>query len=129
MELCWNQARLPHREFRTEEYDFYFQDAWKIKPNLTFTYGLRYGYSTPVYEKNGFEVKTTVPLSEFFDARRAAAAQGLSLNTPLTLELSGKANNAEPLYDSDKNNFQPRFGVAWSPSFKGRLGKHLWQKQ
>ena len=112
------------REFRTEEYDFYFQDAWKVTPNLTVTYGLRYGISTPVHEKNGFEVKTTVPLSDFFEARKAAAERGEALNTPLTLELSGKANNAAPLYDYDKNNFQPRVAVAWSPSFKdGFLGK------
>jgi Carboxypeptidase regulatory-like domain/TonB dependent receptor len=112
------------REFRTEEYDLYFQDAWKVTPNLTVTYGLRYGYSTPVYEKSGFEVKTTIPLSDFFEARRAAAANGVSLNDPLTLDLSGQANNASPLYDPDKNNFQPRIGVAWSPSFKtGFLGK------
>jgi len=107
------------REFRTEEYDLYFQDAWKITPNLTLTYGLRYSISTPVHEKNGFEVRTTVPLSDFFEARKAAAERGESLNTPITLELSGKANNAPPLYDYDKNNFQPRVGVAWSPSFKG----------
>ncbi|HKR14498.1 MAG TPA: TonB-dependent receptor [Pyrinomonadaceae bacterium] len=112
------------REFRTEEYDLYFQDAWKLTPNLTITYGLRYGISTPVYEKNGFEVKTTVPLGDFFDARRESAARGIPLNDPLTLELSGKANNAAPLYDYDKNNFQPRIGVAWSPSFKtGFLSK------
>lgn len=112
------------REFRTEEYDFYFQDAWKLTPNLTITYGLRYGISTPVYEKNGFEVKTTVPLADFFEARKAAAERGESLNDPLTLELSGKANNASPLYNFDKNNFQPRIGVAWSPSFKnGFLAK------
>jgi hypothetical protein len=112
------------REFRTQEYDFYFQDAWKLTPNLTVTYGLRYGISTPVYEKNGFEVKTTVALSDFFESRRAASAVGVSLNDPLTLELSGKANNASPLYNYDKNNFQPRVGVAWSPSFKtGFLGK------
>lgn len=112
------------REFKTQEYDFYFQDAWKITPNLTVNYGLRYGISTPVYEKNGFEVKTTVPLGDFFDARREASARGQSLNDPLTLELSGKANNATPLYNYDKNNFQPRVGVAWSPSFKnGFLGK------
>lgn len=112
------------REFRTEEYDAYFLDAWKITPNLTLSYGLRYGISTPVYEKNGFEVKTTVPLSDFFEARKAAAARGEALNTPITLELSGKANNADPLYDWDKNNFQPRVGIAWSPSFKnGFLGK------
>ncbi len=112
------------REFRTEEYDLYFQDSWKMTPNLTLTYGLRYGISTPVHEKNGFEVRTTVPLSDFFEARKAAAEKGESLNTPITLELSGKANNAPPLYDYDKNNFQPRIGVAWSPSFKsGFLGK------
>lgn len=112
------------REFRTEEYDFYFQDSWKLTPNLTVTYGLRYGISTPVHEKNGFEVRTTVPLSDFFEARKAAAEKGESLNTPITLELSGKANNAPPLYDYDKNNFQPRVAVAWSPSFKsGFLAK------
>ncbi|MCM3901759.1 MAG: TonB-dependent receptor [Pyrinomonadaceae bacterium] len=112
------------RDFRTQEYDFYAQDAWKLSPNLTLTYGLRYGISTPVYEKNGFEVKTTVPLSDFFDMRRAAAASGQALNTPLTLDLSGKANNASPLYNYDKNNFQPRVGIAWSPSFKsGFLAK------
>jgi hypothetical protein len=111
------------REFRTEEYDFYFQDAWKLTPNLTFTYGLRYGISTPVYEAKGFEVKTTIPLSDFFEMRREAAARGQSLNTPLTLDLSGKANNAAPLYDYDKNNFQPRVAIAWSPGIKsGFLG-------
>jgi len=112
------------REFRTEEYDLYFQDAWKVTPNLTITYGLRYGISTPVYEKNGFEVSTTVPLSDFFEARKAAAERGQSLNDPLTLDLSGKANNRPPLYNYDKNNFQPRIGIAWSPTFKdGFLGK------
>ena len=111
------------REFRTEEYDFYFLDSWKIRPNITLSYGVRYGISTPVYEKNGFEVKTSVPLSEFFEARRAASNLGQSLNTPLTLELSGKANDASPLYDYDKNNFQPRVSVAWSPKFNGALGK------
>ena len=112
------------REFRTEEYDVYFQDSWKMSPNLSITYGLRYSYSTPVYEKNGFEVKTTVPLSDVFEARKEGAARGVPFNDPLTLELSGKANNASPLYDPDKNNFQPRIGVAWSPSFKnGFLGK------
>ena len=112
------------REFRTEEYDLYFLDSWKITPNLTLSYGLRYGISTPVYEANGFEVATTVALSDFFDARRAAAAQGQALNTPLTLDLSGKANNKPPLYNYDKNNFQPRVSVAWSPTFGDNfLGK------
>ena len=33
------------REFRTEEYDFYASDVWKLSRNLTATFGLRYGLS------------------------------------------------------------------------------------
>lgn len=112
------------REFATQEYDAYGQDSWKITPNLTLTYGLRYSISRPVYEKNGFEVRTDIPLSEVFELRKAAALRGENFVQPLTLVLSGPANNAEPLYSWDKNNFQPRVAVAWSPSFgEGFLGK------
>lgn len=106
------------REFATEEYDVYGQDSWKITPNLTLTYGLRYSISKPVYEKNGFEVRTDIPLSEVFRLRQEAAARGENFDDPLTLVLSGPANNSDPLYHWDKNNFQPRVAVAWSPSFK-----------
>jgi len=114
------------RDFRTQEYDLYAQDAWKITPHLTLTYGLRYSISKPVYEKNGFEVRTQIPVSEIFRLRQAAAARGENYDDPLTLVLSGPANNAAPLYSYDKNNFQPRVAAAWSPSFKGGfLGRLL----
>jgi len=112
------------REFKTQEYDVYGQDSWKIRPHFTMTYGLRYTISRPVYEANGFEVRTDIPLSEVFQLRQQAAAQGQDYSTPLTLVLSGPANHAGPLYNWDKNNFQPRVAVAWSPSFRGGfLGK------
>ncbi|HEX7294381.1 MAG TPA: TonB-dependent receptor, partial [Pyrinomonadaceae bacterium] len=41
------------RTFATQEYDGYVQDSWKMTPNLTFTFGLRYTLSRPVYETNG----------------------------------------------------------------------------
>jgi hypothetical protein len=116
------------REFRTEEYDGYFQDSWKATPNLTLTYGLRYSISRPVYEKNGFEVKTNIPLSDVFDLRRQAAAQGQNYIEPLVLELSGPANGASPLYNWDKNNFQPRFSFAYSPSPKNGFLTKLFGK-
>jgi len=111
------------REFVTQEYDVYGQDSWKIRPHLTLTYGLRYTISKPIYEKNGFEVRTDIPLSDVFQLRREAAARGQNFVQPLTLVLSGKANNADPLYSYDKNNFQPRVAVAWSPAFNGFMGK------
>ena len=112
------------REFATKEYDVYGQDSWKITPNLTLTYGLRYTISEPVTETQGFEVKTDLSLSEVFRLRQEAAARGENFAQPLTLVLSGKANNAGPLYNYDKNNFQPRIAAAWSPSFGDNfLGK------
>ncbi len=111
------------REFATEEYDVYGQDIWKIRPNLTITYGLRYGLSRPVYETNGYETKPNIPLSEFFRRRMEGAAVGIPYNDPISVGLSGPANGRSPLYNWDKNNFQPRVAVAWSPNFKsGFLG-------
>src|SRR4029079_8383844 len=62
-----------NRDFRTNEYDVYGQDTWKVTPNLTFTYGLRYGYSLPIWEENGFETMTSIPLTTYFESRLAGA--------------------------------------------------------
>lgn len=106
------------REFATEEYDVYGQDIWKIRPNLTLTYGLRYSISRPVYETNGYEAKPSLPLAEFFRRRVEGAARGVPYNDPISVVLAGPANGQSPLYKWDKNNFQPRLAVAWSPNFK-----------
>ncbi len=112
------------RNFATEEYEVYGQDTWKLKRNLTLTAGLRYSLSRPVYEKKGFEMKSNIPLTDFFQMRLAGAAAGKPVNTPITFDKSGPANGKAPLYNWDKNNFQPRIAIAWQPNFKsGFLGK------
>jgi Carboxypeptidase regulatory-like domain len=111
------------RDFRTREYDVYGQDVWKVKPSLTVTYGLRYSISEPIWEQNGFETTTSIPLTTYFERRLAGAASGHPYNELISVQLAGKKNNAPPLYNWDKNNFQPRVAVAWSPKFKsGFLG-------
>ena len=111
-----------NRTFATQSYDFYVQDSWKMRRDLTLTLGLRYGLSRPVYETGGFEVKPNIPLSQYFNQRVASAAKGIPLDTLLTMELSGPANGKSPMYPWDYKNFQPRLGVAWTPSFnKGPL--------
>lgn len=106
------------REWATEEYDFYVQDSWKFRPNLTLTMGLRYGLSMPVYETQGYQVAPNIPLQEYFERRVAASARGENYTEPLIMDLAGPANNKPGFYSLDKNNWQPRLAVAWSPNFE-----------
>jgi len=118
------------REFATEEYDWYGQDIWKFKPNLTLTLGLRYGLSRPVYETQGYQVTPNIPLEQYFEQRVAASAQGQNFTDPITMNLAGPKNNAPGFYKMDKNNFQPRVAVAWSPKFEsGWLSKFFGEKE
>lgn len=112
------------RTFATEEYEPYFQDIWRFRPNLTFTLGLRYSLSRPIRETKGFEMSSNIPLSDLFAQRLVGAAAGTPVNTLITFDRSGPANGRPPLYNWDRNNFQPRVAVAWSPAFKnGFLAK------
>ncbi|HJU92453.1 MAG TPA: TonB-dependent receptor [Pyrinomonadaceae bacterium] len=71
---------------------FYGQDEWKIKPNFSVTYGLR-------YERPGEATLSLLPANE--------RIIGLAANDP-RFALS-------PVPKIDKNNFQPRFGFNYNP--------------
>jgi hypothetical protein len=114
------------RNYAADEYEFYVQDTWKMRPNLTVTGGVRYSLFSPPYEKNGLQVAPTTSLAEWFDLRTSNAAQGIPANVapPVHFDLAGPANDRKGYYDWDKNNFAPRVSVAWSPDFKdGFLAK------
>jgi hypothetical protein len=105
------------REFATEEYDLYAQDAWRIRPELTVTLGLRYGLSRPVYETQGFQAKPNVGLQDYLQKRIAASKQGQNFVDPIQIVLAGPFHDKPGFYELDKNNFQPRIAVAWQPKF------------
>ena len=100
------------RDFATEAYDFYAQDAWKVRRSLTVTYGMRYTLSLPVYEKKGLEVRPNIPLGVLLDQRIASAKTGVPDNTLFTVSPSGPANGKPGMYDWDYTDFQPRVAVA-----------------
>ena len=68
------RARSPR-----DEYEFYMQDAWQVRSNLTLTAGLRYSVYSPPYETNGLQVAPTVSMGEWFDTRARQCPQGHSL--------------------------------------------------
>ena len=110
-----------HRNFATQAYEGYIQDSWRLRPHFTLTLGLRYSLERPVYETKGFEVQPEIPLGTYFENRLAAGAAGGNFTDPIILNKSGPVNGGKPMYDWDKNNFQPRVAVAWSPNYSNGL--------
>ena len=105
------------REIASDEYEWYIQDAWQLRPNLTVTAGVRYSLYSPPYEVNGLQVAPTVSMGAWFDERARNAAAGIpsSASPQVTFDLAGPKNNKPGFYAWDKNNFAPRVAVAWTP--------------
>ncbi|HEX6716939.1 MAG TPA: carboxypeptidase-like regulatory domain-containing protein [Pyrinomonadaceae bacterium] len=111
------------RSFATEEYEGYAQDSWRIRPNFTLNYGIRWSTSTPVYERHGLQVVPNVNLTDYFNQRVASSNRGVPFTDPITFVLGGKANNAPGYYKQDWNNWAPSASFAWSPNLGKILGR------
>jgi hypothetical protein len=126
-------------------YEFYGQDSWRIKPNLTLTYGLRWSLFPPPWEVNGFQASPTCSndvaaangtptcppgafdLGKYFTQNEINMRNGLGFaDAPLiSYILGGSANNGPGLYHFEKTDFSPRFSIAYSPRPQGGLLKSL----
>jgi hypothetical protein len=115
------------RRFATDTWEMYAQDSWKIKPNLTVTYGLRYALYSPPWETSGLQVTPDVSLSNWFSEREEGMVQGIpsSAAPRISFNLGGPANGKPGFYNWDKKDFAPRLGIAWSPTAEGGFFKSL----
>jgi carboxypeptidase family protein len=109
------------RRYASDEYEFYTQDSWRVRSNLTVTAGLRYSLYTPPYEANGLQVAPTISMGKWFADRAAGMLKGVPSNQSpmITFDLAGPKNGKKGFYEMDKNNFAPRLAVAWSPHAEG----------
>ena len=99
------------RYFRTGDYAIFAQDDWKVTPTLTVNLGLRWEYFTPLTEANN-------TMSNYvFGSQGVINGSVCGPVAPLA-----PCRNGGQLYSSDRNNFGPRVGFAWSPNaYAGRV--------
>ncbi len=97
-------------------YGLYVQDSWKLKPNFTINYGVRWQpQSAFVALSEGLYTKL-----ENWEQVYGVSGYG-NIFKPGTL--TGSAPKVIPLeigekaYEDDINNFAPSVGVVWSPNF------------
>jgi hypothetical protein len=111
------------RRGRQREWGFFGQDSWRATPNLTLTGGLRYELQLPFSVQNGIYT-TTTPGGLF-----GISGPG-NLFKPNTQAGSAtqfvQFNNGDAAYNTDKNNFAPSVGFAWTlPAKSGWLKRFL----
>lgn len=93
------------RGFRQREFAIYAQDSYKIIPNLTFSYGLR-------YEFFGVPVEVQDRMSTLLVPPDGPA--------PFTFTQIGEGPGRAPLYQDDWKDIEPRLSVAWDPFRTGK---------
>jgi hypothetical protein len=120
------------RNYGLNWYEFYGQDSWRIKPNLTVTYGLRWSLFPPPWEVNGFQASPTCYTADNpvlgcpafasntgaeFNQMVKNMNQGIGYDAIpfLGFQLAGPANHGPGWYDFQKSNLSPRISVAYSP--------------
>jgi hypothetical protein len=111
------------RNYGLNWYEMYAQDTWRIKSNLTVTFGLRWELLPPPWEVNGYQASPTVNLGTQFDQNVKNMKQGIGYNAiaPVSFVLGGQTNNGNGFYGFDKSDFAPRVSVAYTPRFENSL--------
>ena len=114
--------------------EFYAQDTFRLLPNLTLDFGVRYQYYQPATDKNN--VLTTFDPSFYSAARTptcftvtcASLVRGTGdpLNGIRVAGVNSRFNNT--IIKADKNNFSPRVGLAYSPNFETGLMSKIFGK-
>lgn len=97
--------------------DYFITDDYKITSSLTLNIGLRYEYHPGYSEANGqqsvFDIETgkiVVP-----DGALSRVSPLLPRGYVDVIEASQAGLPGQTLFRADRNNFAPRFGLAWRP--------------
>ncbi|HKG47724.1 MAG TPA: carboxypeptidase-like regulatory domain-containing protein [Pyrinomonadaceae bacterium] len=103
-------------------------DQWRMRSNLTLTYGVRWDYMGVPTVPNGLAIQPKYEdlygISGFGNLFNPTATPGSQTQGVATLKfISGETGIG--LYKNDWNNFAPSVGVAYSPAFKSGLLRKL----
>lgn len=99
-----------NRNYRENNWSLYLGDSWRLTRRLTFSYGLRWEYYSPVDEKNGLVLLPVIPAGQTVEQTLLGNA---------TVDFAGGPSKRS-LYNPDRKQFAPNIGLAWDPFGNGK---------
>lgn len=135
----FSQARFDYTaDLRQKAFEAYWQDEYRVRPNLTVYYGVRYSYFPSPYDKNGrlsnFDpslfVQANAPQVNGAGNRVTGTGNfcnGIFVNSQ-NFQTGPASFNCNPtvspygkyVIKNPKGDFAPRFGIAWDPFGSGK---------
>ena len=111
-----NRSLGPSRiDGRQWMYSGYIQDDFRVLPNLTLNFGLRYELAPPVYDAR--QQMASIDYSNVPSPQSIFASGKTAFYKP-TLFVCGQGNTPRGCAHTDYNNFAPRVGIVWSANPK-----------
>jgi hypothetical protein len=110
------QGQFINYDFKNNEFEYYAEDSWRVKSNLTITLGLRHTLLQTPYEVNGQQVTPSIDMDSWYLTRASQAAKGVSDQPFYSFTPGGQARGGAPYWPMQKTNLAPRFAVAYSPN-------------
>jgi hypothetical protein len=104
------------RHFKANEYEGFVQDAWRVKPNLTVTLGVRYTILQTPWETSGQEVTPTIDTDTWYKKRESEALKGNVYEEDLSFAPAGPYYKKPGFFPKQKDNVAPRLAFAYSPN-------------
>jgi hypothetical protein len=117
------QGAPVNRRYGLDWYEFYGQDTWRVKPNLTVTYGLRWSFFPAPWETNGFQTYPTFGLGTQFNKNVKNMNQGIGYGAMPPIEFN--LGRGPGFYSLEKTDLSPRISIAYSPRPTGGVLKTL----
>jgi hypothetical protein len=116
----YGQGSPQNEAIRNTGLYLYAQDSWKIKPNLTLNYGLRWELNTPLTDIEQ-HVQTFRPgqTSKIYPCLDTPLTDCNSQN-PVGLVVPGDPGVPAGMTSTYYHAFAPRIGIAWSPGGSGK---------
>ena len=111
-------------DLRQQQVEGYVQDEYRMRQNLTITFGVRYSWFGLPTDENG-ELTNFSPGGYSAAAAPQINSAGLIVpgtGTPLNGIIVGNGNSPfnPTISNTDSRNFAPRLGVAWDPWGDGK---------